>query len=508
MIPYGIINSQGNLTWKHAILPSEAMTHTHMTSPPTSDYGIHWFRRDLRLVGNPALERNLVRHPGRVLGVFCFDKVFLSRPDFSHGRFLFFLRTLEKLREEMRAQGGDLLFLDVGPEEGFRALFKTLKGSKLGLPKMISWNRDYEPFARERDLRMSELFEGEFRLLTHTERDHLLIEPTELSKNEEGGFYQVYTPFKRKWLGLFETSEMNSRLRETAKWLKAGPPKLSLDWGDLTKNDLLESYIESALKKVPASITAHSPKVGHDAAKELLKVFRDEWLSGYGEQRDIPSLSGTSKMSVYLKNGSITVPQIICLLKLTADSPHIKYFQELIWREFYYHVLYHCPRVEHEAFLKKYADLKWENNLEWFRLWCEGRTGFPIVDAGMRQLNETGWMHNRVRMIVASFLTKDLLIDWRWGEKYFMEKLLDGDLAPNNGGWQWAASTGCDPQPYFRIFNPTSQGEKFDPDGTYVKRWVKELANEPVKKIHEPKNPIVDHAVQRGKALALYKSVR
>lgn len=410
----------------------------------------------------------------------------------------------------MRARGGDLLFLDVGPEEGFRSLFKSLKASKLGLPKMISWNRDYEPFARERDLRMSELFEGEFRLLTHTERDHLLIEPTELTKNEEGGFYQVYTPFKKKWLGLFGTPEMNSRLRETAKWLKEGAPEFTLTWGELglEKKGVLESYIEATAKKAPSGVVKSGLKVGHTAAKEALKVFRDEWIAGYSEQRDIPSLSGTSKMSIYLKNGSITVPQIICLLKLTPDSPHIKYFEELIWREFYYHILYHCPRVEHGPFLEKYSKLKWKNNPEWFKRWCEGRTGYPIVDAGMRQLNETGWMHNRVRMIVASFLTKDLLIDWRWGEKYFMEKLLDGDLAPNNGGWQWAASTGCDPQPYFRIFNPTSQGEKFDPEGLYIKRWVKELANEPVKTIHEPKNPIVDHSVQRNKALELYKSAR
>lgn len=488
------------------------------TERSVSDYGIHWFRRDLRLTGNPALERNLVRHPGRVLGVFCFDKKFLARADFSHARFLFFLRTLQNLREEMRALGGDLLFLDRGPDEGFRDLLDSLKMTSLGLPKMISWNRDYEPFARERDLRMSELFEGTFKLLTHSERDHLLIEPTELAKGEAGGFYQVYTPFKNKWLGIFSNCETNARLRETGKWLKSGPPEFALRWSDalikktgaavFPQSGVLEHYIAKVSKRVSPSIIENLPMVGHSSARDTLKNFRDHLVSDYGEKRDIPSFPGTSMMSIYLKNGSITVPQIICLLKLTPESPHIKYFQELIWREFYYHILYHCPRVEHEAFLKKYANLEWENNPEWYRLWCEGRTGFPIVDAGMRQLNETGWMHNRVRMIVASFLTKDLLIDWRWGEKYFMEKLLDGDLAPNNGGWQWAASTGCDPQPYFRIFNPISQGEKFDPQGEYVKRWVRELVDEPIKKIHVPKNPMVDHSVQRNKALALYKSAR
>ncbi len=479
-----------------------------------SDYGIHWFRRDLRLTGNPALERNLARNPGRVLGVFTFDKKFLSRPDFSHGRFLFFLRTLENLREEMRSQGGDLLFLDEGPEVAFTTLLKSLQKTKAGLPKLISWNKDYEPFARSRDLRMTELFENDFKLHTHSERDHLLIEPDELTKDDEGGTYQVYTPFKNKWLRIFAGSEVNARLRETGMWLKKGPPEFSLRWNDshfkgLSSSDgLLEKYIDETSKKVSASTIAQSPKAGHSAAKEILKEFRDSWIAGYGEQRDIPSLPGTSKMSVYLKNGSITVPQIICLLKLTPDSPHLKYFQQLIWREFYYHILFHHPRVEKEAFLKKYVNLPWENNQEHFNRWCEGRTGFPIVDAGMRQLNETGWMHNRVRMIVASFLTKDLLIDWRWGEKYFMEKLIDGDLAPNNGGWQWAASTGCDPQPYFRIFNPTSQGEKFDPEGKYVKHWVRELESAPLKNIHVPKNPVVEHSIQRDKALALFKAAR
>lgn len=483
-----------------------------------SDYGIHWFRRDLRLAGNPALLRNLARHPGRVLGVFCFDRKFLSRPDFSAPRFLFFLRTLDSLREEMRAAGGDLLVLDVGPAQAFGDLFAALESHELGLPKVVSWNRDYEPFARERDSRMAEFFEREHGLHTITERDHLLIEPTELSKGdpkiEGGGFYQVYTPFSKKWLSIFESADVNARLRETGQGLKKGAPEFSLRWPKAGakfphgREDLLARYLAETERSVPAAMADHGPKPGHAAAKELLREFRDEALANYPVGRDIPSISGTSKMSIYLKNGSITVPQIICLLKLTATSPHLKYFKELIWREFYYHILYHRPDVETEPFLAKYRGLAWENDRRLFSLWCEGRTGYPIVDAGMRQLNETGWMHNRVRMIVASFLTKDLLIDYRWGEKYFMEKLLDGDLAPNNGGWQWAASTGCDPQPYFRIFNPTSQGEKFDPDGEYIRRWVPELRDVPTKAIHEPRSPIVDHAKRRAAALALYKSAR
>jgi deoxyribodipyrimidine photo-lyase len=482
-------------------------------------YGIHWFRRDLRITGNPALERNLVLHPGRVLGLFCFDSAFLSRPDFSANRFLFFLRTLENLRDEMRERGGDLLFLDIGPKDAFPALLGALRSVKgYGIPKAVSWNRDYEPFARERDFLLQTLLEDDFGVETLTDRDHLLIEPTELSKGDAkipgGGFYQVYTPFKNKWLNLFRSSDLNSRMREVARGLKTGPAEFALEWPKVSKafpfgqEGVLETYLADTRKRVSPEIAANGPKPGHSAAKELLRGFRDEWLASYGEDRDVPSLPGTSKMSIYLKNGSITVPQIIALLKLTHDSPNLKYFQELIWREFYYHILYHRPDVEHQAFLEKYRELPWENNKKWFRAWCDGRTGYPIVDAGMRQLNATGWMHNRVRMVVASFLTKDLLIDYRWGEKYFMEKLIDGDLAPNNGGWQWAASTGCDPQPYFRIFNPTSQGEKFDPDGKYVRHWVPELVDRPEREIHEPLNPIVNHGKQRELALALFKSAR
>ncbi|MBS1961152.1 MAG: deoxyribodipyrimidine photo-lyase [Bdellovibrionales bacterium] len=484
-------------------------------------YGLHWFRRDLRLEGNPALARNLALHPGRVLGVFCFDRKFLSRPDFSAARFLFFLRTLEKLRAEMRERGGDLLFLDEGPRETFPALLASLRELReYGRPATVSWNRDYEPFARERDAAMQSLFEEDFGVESLTERDHLLIEPTELARGDAkapgGGFYQVYTPFKAKWFSLFRSSDVNARLRETGRALSAGAPAFSLAWPKSSPafpfggHDLLAEYLAATRKLVPPALASGGPRVGHAAAKEHLRGFRDEWLAKYAEARDFPAVPGTSQMSIYLKNGSITVPQIVALLKLTPDSPEpeLKYFQELVWREFYYHILYHRPEVEREAFLPKYRNLRWENSEKLFRAWCEGRTGYPIVDAGMRQLNATGWMHNRVRMIVASFLTKELLVDYRWGERYFMEKLLDGDLAPNNGGWQWAASTGCDPQPYFRIFNPTSQGERFDPDGKYVRRWLPELADRPDRELHEPLDPLVDHAKQRERALALFKSAR
>ena len=251
---------------------------------------------------------------------------------------------------------------------------------------------------------------------------------------------------------------------------------------------------------------------GPAAAHKALDDFKNK-LELYPIDRDIPGTNGTSHMSIFLKNGSITTGQIIDKLKLNkatynGNDGKTKFLKELVWREFYYHILFHRPQVETEPFLENYKKLKFPNSEKFFEAWCSGQTGYPIVDAGMRQLNQTGWMHNRVRMIVASFLTKDLLVDYRLGENYFMKTLLDGDLAPNNGGWQWAASTGCDPQPYFRIFNPTLQSQKFDPTGAYIRKFVPELSRLSEKQIHFPQKPIVDHSIQRDKALKMYKAAR
>ena len=251
------------------------------------------------------------------------------------------------------------------------------------------------------------------------------------------------------------------------------------------------------------------PPAGSVAALARLRRFAPR-LAEYKGARDLPSLDGTSRLSIYFKNGSLTPAQAIAALEV-ADATFAEgtsrsaFLREIVWREFYYHVLWHRPDVETQAFLPQFRKLRWQNREDWFEAWKAGRTGYPLVDAGMRQLAETGWMHNRVRMVVASFLTKDLLIDWRWGERYFMDRLLDGDLAPNNGGWQWAASTGCDPQPYFRVFNPTLQSQKFDPDGTYLRAYLPERRDDDRRAIHLPRKPIVDHAKQKAKALAMYK---
>ncbi len=481
------------------------------------NYGIHWFRRDLRVAGNAALQENWKINKGRVVGVFCFDKKFLSRPDFSVNRFQFFMNTLVELRDEMRSIGSDLLFLDIGPEEAFSKLFETLKKENK-LPSLFSVNRDYEPFSRIRDEKISKLIKS-FGVSIKTRRDHLLIEPHEVYRGKVELGYKVFTPFSRKWLEAFVSLDVQKRIDAQKKgfeYLKKNQEDLfSLTWKDILKSlpeDSLKKYQEENLKKVSIPIPASGLRV---ALKELDK-FKEK-VKDYNDKRDYPSVLGTSKMSMFLKNGSITVPQIIAYLDLDFyekkdKSGEAVYFSELIWREFYYHVLYRWPQVEQEAFMPKYKNLKWENNKKWFEAWKEGKTGFPIVDAGMRELKETGWMHNRVRMIVASFLTKDLLIDWKWGEKYFMEVLLDGDLAPNNGGWQWAASTGCDAQPYFRIFNPWSQSKRFDLNGDYIKKYIPELEGLDSKKLHSPilghetyPAPIVEHSEQRIKALAMYK---
>lgn len=485
-------------------------------------YGLHWFRRDLRIAGNLALQRQFHLCQGNVLGIFCFDHKFLSRRDFSVNRFQFFLETLKELKQELREMGSDLLVLDIGPEEGFQFLFDYLKKSKLALPSCISYSRDYEPYAIKRDQLLDEFFSN-WSVPSFSCRDHLLIEPMELEKPKGEG-YQVYTPFSKKWLEIFSSDQIQARLLAQEQGLRylrqrekgVVQKKFHLTWKDLWgRYKGLEDHLNGYLCENSKNISIEIPQAGSLHAYQAAKSFR-KYLNDYSSSRDFPSYGGNSKLSIYLKNGSLSIAQVIKILDLRAYSIKTKsqdiYLSELIWREFYYHVMYRNPKNEKQAFYEKFRHLKWENNRAYFNKWKEGKTGFPIVDAGMRELKQTGLMHNRVRMIVASFLTKDLLIDWRWGERYFMQTLLDGDLAPNNGGWQWAASTGCDPQPYFRIFNPWSQSKKFDPNGIYIKRYLPELKDLDPKKLHEPildhplyPEPIVDHRVQRIRALKLYK---
>jgi deoxyribodipyrimidine photo-lyase len=484
-------------------------------------YGIHWFRRDLRIAGNPALQWSREKHQGRVLGFFCFDHRFLSRPDFSVNRFQFFLDTLAELARELRSLGGDLLVRDVGPETAFAEVLTGLRDGGVALPQTCSWNRDYEPFARERDAGMQRFFENRFPVAIHTERDHLLIEPHEIRKSDDRP-YQVFSPFSRAWLARFHTPQVQERLEAQARGLQfleaygrgERPRLFRMRWADLGPAVKGDDCLEAYRARNRARVTVPIPKAGALAAYEQLRGFQPR-LARYAVGRDLPAEPGTSRLSIYLKNGSLTVSQAIAAMCLGGEKAKAagakKFLSELIWREFYYAILTHYPHVEHGAFRRERNGLKWENREDWFAAWKEGRTGFPIVDAGMRELKHTGWMHNRVRMIVASFLTKDLLIDWRWGEQHFMNQLLDGDLAPNNGGWQWAASTGCDPQPYFRIFNPVLQSRRFDPRGIYLRRYLPELSGVTGGSIHGPGigggylKPLVEHAAQREKALRLFR---
>ena len=495
-----------------------------MTMAP---WGIHWFRRDLRIVGNTALRENWQQTKGRTLGLFCFDSKFLGRSDFSSNRFAFFLKTLKALQKDLRERGGDLLVIDKLPQKAFPQLLSYCQKKQLLPPSIITWSRDYEPFARDRDAEIEKLLK-ENGVFTKTNRDHLLFEPHEILKNEKRGeFYQIYSPFARRWFEALSRDEGQLRIasQKGAKSYFEGnrrdPNLFKLRWQAISKTqdfpwqDAMESFEQINSKQVTIPI----PEAGFHRAYEQLLLFKSD-LQSYKERRDFPSVSGTSRLAQFLKNGSLTVPQIIYELKLkdlhwtsTSHGP-LQFLKELVWREFYYSILFHRPDVEVQSFLPHYRNIEWENNEDFFERWKEGTTGFPIVDAGMRELRQTGWMHNRVRMIVASFLTKDLLIDWRWGEHHFMKELLDGDLAPNNGGWQWAASTGCDPQPYFRIFNPWLQGAKFDPDGAYIKTFVSELREAPTKVLHNPEgdrkpwkypDPIVNHRAQSAKALLLYR---
>jgi deoxyribodipyrimidine photo-lyase len=490
------------------------------------EWGIHWFRRDLRIPGNEALKFNWKRNRGRTLGVFCFDSKFLSRPDFSHNRFGFFIKTLIALKVDLTNQGGDLLVIDSPPHEAFPRLVEFAKRRGKKPPSLVTWSRDYEPFARVRDGALEALF-LKLAIEVHHARDHLLFEPHEILKGDRPeDFYQVYSPYARRWFEALNGPKGEERLKaqrsvgDYFSKTQRSSHLFKMKWSELTGlpdfpfKDALAQFQTANEKNVSIPL----PEAGFFCAYQALLDFKEK-ISNYRVDRDFPSMPATSKLSIYLKNGSLTAPQILSAFDLgkinwkeTTGPAH--FVKELAWREFYYSILYHRPEVESASFLKHYENIQWENDESLFQHWIAGTTGFPIVDAGMRELAQTGWMHNRVRMIVASFLTKDLLIDWKWGENYFMKTLLDGDLAPNNGGWQWAASTGCDPQPYFRIFNPWLQSAKFDPEGLYIKKFIPELKPTPSKLLHAADadltpwgypSQIVNHSSRRILALQLYK---
>lgn len=374
------------------------------------------------------------------------------RLDFIH-------QSLLRLKQELEELGSSLLVLYGNPPE----LFKSIK------TKGVYTNRDYEPYARKRDDQVRHILQGRGTPF-HTFKDQVIFDHDEVIK-DDGTPYTIFTPFSRKW---------KSKL--TKFYIKSYPT---------------EKYFDHLLKIKPIPFPSLQ-EIGFEPTDAQFpdRVIRRSVIAKYKTQRDFPSIPGTSRLSAHLRFGTVSIRKLVQLALKTNET----WLNELIWREFYQMIVWHFPRVETHAFKSAYDKIEWRNNPDEFEAWCEGRTGYPIVDAGMRELNATGFMHNRVRMITASFLTKHLLIDWRWGEAYFAKKLLDFDLASNNGGWQWAAGSGCDAAPYFRVFNPEIQTKKFDPKLIYVQRWVPEYGTE------EYPKPIVEHKFARERAIRAYKN--
>lgn len=424
---------------------------------------IMWFRRDLRLQDNAALYHALKSsHP--VLPIFIFDRNILDTLDDKADRRVSFIHAaLHKMQEPLTNLGSSLEVYDGFPADIFRLLSETYQLEK------VFTNHDYEPYAWERENMIAKLLNDQ-NISLHTFKDQVFFEKEEVIK-EDGTPYTVFTPYAKKWKATL-----------TEFYLRAFPTE-----------QYFANFYKQPAKKIPSLA-----EIGFQKTCQLFPSpqIPEETIRKYGERRNFPALkNGTSKMSVHLRFGTVSIRQLV-KYALTANEA---YLNELIWRDFYQMILWHFPKVaKGMSFKPAYENIQWRNNEEEFQQWCAGMTGYPIVDAGMRELNTTGYMHNRVRMIVASFLTKHLLIDWRWGEAYFAEKLLDFDLAANNGGWQWASGSGCDAAPYFRIFNPALQTEKFDKGLAYITKWVPEF-----QAFSYPK-PIVVHEVARKRALEVY----
>lgn len=456
----------------------------------------HWFRSDLRLDDNTAL-RAAARDAEKLHLVFVLDETLLASDRQGGPRRAFLQESLTALSELAREQD-QVLHVEAGdPAEVLPRLCREHDLDR------VTWNRDYSPFAKARDERVRLALEDQGTEVK-TFKDRVVFESDEIL-TQEGKPYSVYTPYRRSWEKRLEEELESDPARVEL------PPPVDAEGADGIS-------IEGA-EAPPAGL----PAAGPEAARRLLDEFFDERAASYDEARNDVAADASSKLSAHLRFGALSprtcVRRALEALEEGGRTDGFKtWLHQIVWRDFYHAVLDVNPHVIRSSYRPEYDALDWENDEELFDAWCQGRTGYPLVDAGMRQLNETGFMHNRTRMVVASFLTKDLLIDWRWGEKYFMQKLIDGDPANNNGGWQWAASTGTDAQPYFRIFNPISQSKKFDADGTYIKRWVPELEDATGPAVHEPwKRPleaqsypqrVVDHGERREAALAMFKEAK
>ncbi|NLR76626.1 cryptochrome/photolyase family protein [Leeia aquatica] len=458
-----------------------------------------WFRRDLRLHDHAALYHALA-HPGPVHTVFVFDTGLLQGLPVDDARVSFIWHSLQQLDTALRQQGGALLCCTGDPVQEIPRL-----ATQLGVSSVHA-AEDYEPAARQRDEAVARALQADGRSL-HLHKDQVVFAGREVL-TQAGRPYTVFTPYYRAWRARLHAEPVSPwpTLPLTGRLLPHPAPTLP----SLAKLGFVPPPAE---RQLPA---------GEAAAQAVWQRFQPQ-LPPYQQQRDFPALEGVSRLSVHLRFGTVSIRQLVHVAAHQDDEGAACWLKELAWREFYQQLLYHFPRVVGEAFKPEYRTLAFPGSAEHFAAWCEGRTGYPLVDAAMRQLNQTGYMHNRLRMLVASFLVKDLLIDWREGEQYFAKQLLDFDLAANNGGWQWAASTGCDAQPWFRIFNPVTQSERFDPQGHFIRRYLPELTGLDAASIHAPWQasplllqaagvrlgqdyplPIVDHARQREAALALF----
>ena len=429
----------------------------YKTQTLDSEVTLFWHRRDLRTVDNVGLYHAL-KEQKRVLPLFIFDTEILNSLPKKDKRVEFIHQSLQVLKAWYEEQGSSLLVLFGNPVELFSRL----------VPKAVYSNHDYEPYARNRDQKVAEELKTQ-GIAFKTYKDQVIFEKDEVIK-DDGKPYTVFTPYSKRWKKMLETNPIK-------------------------KYDL-QPFLKNLLPSVPLALLGLA-EIGFQSSSPAFpeRIIKTAIIDQYEKQRNFPALHGTTRLSVHIRFGTVSIRQLTEI----AVRRSAAWLNELIWRDFYAMILWHFPEVVDQAFKPAYDRIQWRNNEQEFQAWCEGRTGYPIVDAGMRELNETGFMHNRVRMITASFLTKHLLVDWRWGEAYFAEKLLDFDLASNNGGWQWAAGSGCDAAPYFRVFNPELQTQKFDPELKYVKKWVPEF-----QELSYPR-PMVEHSFARERALNTYK---
>ena len=429
----------------------------------SDEIAIFWHRRDIRTTDNAGLYHAL-KSGLQVIPIFIFDKNILEKlANKSDKRVNFIHEQISDLKLEYQKLGTDL-WVEYGEVND---IWKSLV-KKFNIKKVFI-NHDYEPYANDRDAVIKQ-FLNNLSIDFLSFKDQCIFEKEEVTK-DDGKPYTVFTPYSRKWKAKLNDDYLKPY--ETEKYFDA-----------LLKVETLQPLIslnEMGFEKVV---------VNYPSKQTTLAIIKN-----YSEQRNFPSIAGTSKLGIHFRFGTISIRE---KAKKTIGISEV-FLNELIWRDFYMMILHHFPHIVKGAFRPEYDKINWINNEHDFKSWCEGKTGYPIVDAGMRELNETGFMHNRVRMIVASFLTKHLLIDWRWGEAYFAQKLLDFDLSANNGGWQWAAGCGTDAAPYFRVFNPTLQAQKFDKENQYIKKWVPEFLY-----INYTK-PIVEHTFARNRCLQVYK---